>query len=208
MIDFYTWATPNGRKVSIMLEEVGLPYQPHPVDIASGRRFDPDFLRISPNNKIPAIVDREAGVSVMESGAILLYLARKSGRLMPEGPAHWTVLQWLMWQMSGLGPMLGRAQHFQHFNPGRAPYAEQVYAEEVDRLHRVLDRRLAEAGCVAGDYSIADIAIWPWIARFDWHGVDLNAYPDIRRWYLAIADRPAVQRGYHVPHKAEDIPLP
>ena len=208
MIDLYTWPTPNGRKVAIMLEEVGLAYKAHPLDIAGEARFDPAFRSISPNSKIPAIVDRETGVSVAESGAILLYLAEKSGRLLPQGPDRWTATQWLMWQMSGLGPMLGRAQHFSRFNPGRAPYAEQVYGEEVDRLHGVLERRLAETDYVAGDYSIADIAIWPWIARFDWHGIDLKRYPAIRRWYLAIAERPAVLRGYHVPHKVEDIPSP
>ena len=209
MIDLYTWSTPNGRKVSIMLEEVGLPYAPHPVDIASDQRFDADFLKISPNNQIPAIVDRETGIALAESGAILLYLAEKTGRLMPgEGPARWTAMQWLMWQMSGVGPMLGRAEHFGYFNPGKAPYAEEVYAAEADRLHRVLDRRLAEAEYVAGDYSIADIALWPWIARFERHGIDLTAYSNILRWYEAIADRPAVQRGYQIPGRAEDIPRP
>ena len=209
MIDLYTWSTPNGRKVSIMLEEVGLPYESHPVDISSDRRFDPDFLRISPNGKIPAIVDRATGITVAESGAVLLYLAEKSGKLMPMGGAdRWTAMQWLMWQMSGVGPMLGRAEHFGYFNPGRAPYAEEVYAAEADRLHGVLDSRLAETVFVAGDYSIADIALWPWIARFERHGIDLTAFPNIRRWYRAIAGRPAVQRGFHVPARVEDIPLP
>ena len=212
MIDLYTWSTPNGRKVSIMLEEVGLPYEPRPIDITGDGRFDPAFLKISPNNKIPAIVDRETGITMMESGAILLYLAEKSGRLMPrEGQARWTVVQWLMWQMSGLGPMLGRVEHFHHFNPGNAPYAEQVYAVEAARLHRVLDRRLSEAAYLADDYSIADIAIWPWIARFARHGIDLNDYAHIKRWYLDIADRPAVRCGFQVPQmpgKVEDIPLP
>jgi len=209
MIDLYTWSTPNGRKVSIMLEEVGLPYRSHPVDIASDRRFSADFLKISPNNKIPAIADRETGITLMESGAILLYLARRSGRLMPsEKAAHWTVMQWLMWQMSGVGPMLGAAQHFRHFNPGKSPYAEEVYAVEAERLHSVLDRRLARAEFVAGDYSVADIALWPWIARFEWQGIDLAAFPNVKRWYEAIAIRPAVRRGYHVPSKAEDIPMP
>ena len=209
MIDLYTWGTPNGRKVSIMLEEVGLAYEVHPVDIAGEQRFSPDFLKISPNNKIPAIVDRETGISLMESGAILFYLARKTGRLMPTDKTdYWTAVQWLMWQVSGLGPMLGRAQHFQHFNPGKSPYAEQVYADETDRLHRVLDRRLAEADYVAGDYSIADISLWPWVSRFAWQGVDLNGFVNIKRWYQTIADRPAVQRGYDVPNKVQDVPMP
>ncbi len=209
MIDLYTWATPNGRKVSIMLEELGLAYEVHPIDIAGEQRFSPEFLKISPNNKIPAIVDRETGIALMESGAILLYLARKTGRLLPADEAgYWTAMQWLTWQMSGLGPMLGRAQHFRHFNPGKSPYAEQIYADEADRLHGVLNRRLAEAEYVAGDYSVADIAIWPWVSRFGWHGVDLNNFANIKRWYRAVADRPAVRRGYDVPNKVQDIPMP
>ncbi len=208
-IDLYTWSTPNGRKVSIMLEEVGLPYEVHSVDITKNEQFSPEFTRISPNNKIPAIVDRDAGLTLMESGTILLYLAEKTGRLLPTLPIEkWRAMEWLMWQMGGFGPMLGQAHHFHRFNPGKAPYAEERYLKETQRLYGVLDRRLGEVAYVAGDYSVADIAIWPWAARFEWHGADLDAFPNVRRWYLAIAARPAVQRGYHVPTPQPGIPMP
>ena len=168
MIDLYTWTTPNGRKASIALEEFRLPYAPHPVDITKDQQFEPEFLRIAPNNKIPGIVDGETGTALMESGAILIYLAEKTGRLLPErGEARYRVLEWLMWQMGGLGPMLGQAHHFLHFNKGAAPYAEERFAKEAHRLYGVLDRRLGEHAFVAGAaYSIADIAIWPWVSRF------------------------------------------
>ena len=209
MIDLYTWTTPNGRKVSIMLEEAGLAYECHAVDIGKDQQFEPEFLTISPHNKIPAIVDRDTGAAMMESGAILLYLAKKAGRLMPaEETAYWTTMEWLMWQMGGLGPMLGQAHHFVHFNPGKAPYAEERYAGEARRLYGVLDRRLAEREYIAGDYSIADVATWPWISRFEWQAIDLDAFSNVKRWYVAIAGRPAVQRGYHVPTKIQDIPMP
>jgi GST-like protein len=209
MIDLYTWTTPNGRKVSILLEELGLPYTAHPIDITKDEQFAPDFLAISPNNKIPAIVDRESGVRLMESGAILIYLADKAGRLLPrEGEPRYRVLEWLMWQMGGLGPMLGQAHHFLRFNKGKAPYAEERYAKEAHRLYGVLDRRLAERAFVADAYSIADIAIWPWVSRFEWQTVDLGTYPNVKRWYETIAQRPAVRRGYDVPKQTGDIPLP
>lgn len=209
MIDLYTWTTPNGRKVSILLEELGLPYRAHAVDIGKDEQFAPDFLAISPNNKIPAIVDRETGTALMESGAIMIYLADKAGALLPaEGEGRYRVLEWLMWQMGGVGPMLGQAHHFLRFNPGKAPYAEERYATEAKRLYRVLDERLAGRDFVAGDYSIADIAIWPWISRFEWQGVALAEYPNVARWYGAIARRPAVQRGYDVPKKVGEIPMP
>lgn len=209
MIDLYTWTTPNGRKVSIALEELGLPYRAHAVDITRDEQFAPDFLRISPNNRIPAIVDRENGTALMESGAILIYLADKTGRLMPrEGEARYRVIEWVMWQMAGLGPMLGQAHHFLRAKKGASPYAEERYASEAKRLYGVLDRRLAGRDHVAGDYSIADIAIWPWISRYEWHQVDLSAFPNVRRWYEALAARPAVQRGYQVPKDAGPIPMP
>jgi GST-like protein len=209
MIDLYTWTTPNGRKVSIMLEELGLPYEVHPIDIGKDEQFAPAFLKISPNNKIPAIVDRETGVSLMESGAILLYLAEKTNRLIPsEGDVRWHVLEWLMWQMGGIGPFLGQAHHFLHYNKGKAPYAEERYRKEAKRLYGVLDRRLDGRDYVAGDYSIADIAIWPWTARFEWQEIDLHQFPNVERWYRSIAARPAVQRGYHVPKFTQDIPMP
>src|SRR3954470_23287549 len=209
MIDLYTWTTPNGRKVSIALEELGLPYTAHLIDITKDEQFAPDFLTISPNNKIPAIVDRESGISFMESGAILIYLADKTGQLLPrEGEARYRVLEWLMWQMGGLGPMLGQAHHFLRFNKGKAPYAEERFAKEEHRLYGVLDRRLAEHAFVADAYSIADIAIWPWVSRFWWQTVDLNQYPNVKRWYEAIAHRPTVQSGYDVPKKTGETPIP
>ncbi|MFW5680056.1 MAG: glutathione S-transferase family protein [Pseudomonadota bacterium] len=209
MIDLYTWGTPNGRKVSIMLEELGLPYTVHPINIGKDEQFDPAFLKISPNNKIPAIVDRDTGVSLMESGAIMIYLAEKTGRfLAADGPARWATLEWLMWQMGGLGPMLGQVHHFSKFNPGKAPYAEERYTKEAERLYGVMDRRLAEQPYLAGEYSIADMASWPWISRFEWQGIDLRAFPNVERWYLEIADRPAVQRGYDVPSVQNSIPRP
>lgn len=209
MIDLYTWSTPNGRKISIALEEMGLSYEVHPIDIGKDEQFQPSFLKISPNNRIPAIVDREAGQPVFESGAILIYLAEKTGTfLAPSGPRKWQALEWLMWQMGGVGPMLGQAHHFLKFNPGKAPYAEERYGKEARRLYGVLDRRLAEAEYAAGDYSIADMAIFPWLARHEWQGVDLNDFPNVRRWYLAIAGRPAVRRGYDIPRTGAEIPLP
>jgi GSH-dependent disulfide-bond oxidoreductase len=208
MIDLYTWTTPNGRKVSIMLEELGLPYRAIAVDINANEQFAPAFLAISPNNKIPAIVDHDTGFSLMESGAILMYLADKTGRLKGGGKNGWQVVEWLMLQMGSVGPMLGQVHHFLKFNRGKSEYAERRYAEEAQRLYGVLDRRLAEAEYLAGDYSIADIATWPWVARFEWQDVNLNRFPHVKRWYVGVAKRPAVQRGYDVPRQVAPIPLP
>ncbi|MGI9317794.1 MAG: glutathione S-transferase family protein [bacterium] len=207
MIDLYTWTTPNGRKASIMLEEVGLPYTVHPIDIGKNDQFDEDFLLISPNNKIPAIVDRDNGMSLMESGAILIYLAEKTGMLMPA-EHRWQILEWLMFQMGGFGPMLGQAHHFLHFNPDASEYAAKRYKVEAQRLYAVLDHQLEENEYVAGEYSIADIALWPWASRFEWQLVDLDEFENVKRWYEAIAARPAVQRGYDIPAKVSDIPMP
>ena len=206
MIDLYTWPTPNGRKISIALEEFGLEYEAHPVNIGEGDQFAPEFLAISPNNKIPAIVDRHTGRSVMESGAILVYLADTYDRFW--GDDRYTTLEWLMLQMGGVGPMLGQAHHFLRYNRGKAPYAEERYAAEAKRLYTVLDTRLADHEYLAGTYSIADIATWPWISRYEWQGMELSEYPNLLRWYLAIADRPAVQRGYDVPVYVNPIPRP
>ncbi len=209
MIDLYTWTTPNGRKVSILLEELGLPYTAHSIDISKGEQFQPDFLKISPNNRIPAIIDRDNGFHLMESGAILVYLAEKTGKLLPtQMQARYRVIEWLMWQMGGPGPMLGQVHHFVKYNKGKAPYAEERYLAEAHRLYGVLDRRLSERDYVVDAYSVADIAIWPWISRFEWQTIDLNQYPNVKRWYLAIAARPAVERGYHVPKKVNEIPMP
>ena len=209
MIDLYTWSTPNGRKVSIALEEMGLDYRTVPVDIGAGEQHAPDFLRISPNNKIPAIVDGDT--SIFESGAILLYLARKSGRFLPEAgtPGHWRALEWLMWQMGGYGPMLGQAHHFLKFNPGTSEYAERRYHDEARRLTGVLDARLGESEHLAGDaLSIADFAVWPWTSRFDYQRIDLNEYPNALRWYRALAARPGFARGYAQPDADAEIPMP
>ena len=205
-IDLYTWPTPNGRKVSIALAELGLDYNVHSVHIGKGEQFAPEFLAISPNNKIPAIVDHETGRSLMESGAILLYLAEKTGEL--GGPDRWATLEWLMFQMGGVGPMLGQANHFLHFNAGKSEYAEQRYAEEAKRLYGVLDRRLAERDYLADAYSIADIAVWPWISRWPWHRIDWNDHPNLKRWFTTIANRYAVQAGWKVPFDAGEIPMP
>ena len=209
MIDLYTWVTPNGRKVSIMLEELGLPYTSHAINIGEGEQFAPEFLKISPNNKIPAIVDNDNGMALMESGAILMYLAEKTGQLMPTGEeARWRTIEWLMWQMGGPGPFLGQVHHFVKYNKGKSAYAEERYLKEARRLYGVLDRRLVDREYIVDDYSIADIAVWPWISRFDWQTLDLNDYPNVKRWYLAIAERPAVQKGYHEPKKVQEIPMP
>ncbi|WP_417523673.1 glutathione S-transferase family protein [Marinovum sp.] len=210
MIDLYTWTTPNGRKVSILLEELGVPYTAHAIDITKDEQFAPDFLKIAPNNRIPAIVDRDNGLQLMESGAIMLYLAQKHDRFLVKGEEYWRMIEWLMWQMGGLGPMLGQAHHFVKYNRGKAPYAEERYAKEAQRLYRVLNTRLEGrdyvAGEGAGSYTIADMAIWPWVSRHEYHEVDLAAFPNVRRWYRSIAERPAVQRGYHVPKFVQDIP--
>lgn len=210
MIDLYTWSTPNGRKASIMLEEIGLPYTVHSVDIGKDEQFKPEFLKISPNNRIPAIVDRDNGMSLFESGAILIYLADKTGKLLArEGEARWRAIEWLMWQMGGAGPIFGQAHHFIKYNKGKAPYAEDRFAAETKRLYGVLDRRLSGNAYVAGkDYSIADVAIWPWVSRFEWHIGELKDYPNVIRWYREVASRPAVQRGYDVPVKQPGIPMP
>jgi len=209
VIDLYTWTTPNGRKASIMLEETGLPYTAHAVDIGKDEQFKPEFLKIGPNNRIPVIVDRDTGMSLMESGAILIYLADKTGKFMPKsGDGRYKIIEWLMWQMGGLGPMVGQAHHFHKQNPGKVPYAEERYLKETQRLYKVLNTQLAKGDYVAGDYSIADISIWPWVSRFEWHGVDLNDFPNVKRWYVAVADRPAVQKGYQVPKDTGPIPMP
>ena len=209
MIDLYTWTTPNGRKVSILLEELGIPYTVHAVDIGKDEQFQPDFLKISPNNRIPAIIDQKTGFHLMESGAILLYLAEKAGKLLPkETEPRYRTIEWLMWQMGGIGPMLGQVHHFVKFNKDKAPYAEERYLKEAHRLYGVLDRRLSGREYVADAYSVADISIWPWISRFEWQTVDLGQYPNVKRWYVAIAQRPAVQKGYHVPKRLGDIPMP
>ncbi len=204
MIKLYTAATPNGRKASIMLEEVGLPYEVHPIDMGAGDQFEPAFLEISPNNKIPAIVDSDgpdgAPIRVFESGAILIYLAEKTGRFLPtEARARLDVLQWLMFQMGGVGPMFGQANHFIKFAAEDVPYGKKRYRDEAMRLLGVMDRRLAVVEYLAGDYSIADIATWPWVMRAEWYDTDWSQFPNTKRWYDQIGERPAVKRGTAVP---------
>jgi GST-like protein len=204
MIDLYTWSTPNGRKVSIMLEEVGLPYQVRPIDITKGEQFSPDFVAVNPNSKIPAIVDPYGPgggpITVFESGAILIYLAEKTGRFLPAEPrGRIETLQWLMFQMGGIGPMFGQTHHFRRFAPEPIPYAIERYTKETRRLYGVLDARLAQAEYLAGAYSIADMATWPWTVRHDWQGIDLAEFPHVSRWSESIAARPAVQKGMAVP---------
>ena len=204
MIDLYTWGTPNGRKISIMLEELELPYAVHAVDIGKGEQFAADFLAISPNNKIPAIVDSDGPngrpLALFESGAILQYLAEKHGRLLPAvGVARYQALQWLMFQMGGFGPMLGQAHHFLRYAPESLPYAQKRYHDEALRLYGVLDRQLQGRAYVAGEYSIADIALYPWAARHEWHQVDLAAFPQVWDWFQRLGERPAVRRGMAVP---------
>lgn len=209
-IELYTWPTPNGHKIHIMLEELGLEYNVHPINIGQGDQFEPEFLKISPNNKMPAIVDPEGPggkpLSVFESGAILIYLAEKHGKFLPtEGAERYTTIQWLMWQMGGLGPMLGQAHHFLQYAPEKIDYAAKRYSNEANRLYGVLDRRLGESRYLAGEsYSIADIAAWPWTRYPDRQGVERSEYPNFVRWFDEIAERPAVKKGVQV--LADDRP--
>ncbi len=204
MIDVYSWPTPNGHKVHIMLEECGLPYRVHPVNIGAGDQFAPDFLAISPNNKVPAIVDPQGPdgqpISLFESGAILVYLASKTGRFLPASDrARFEVLQWLMFQMGGVGPMLGQAHHFRLYAPEKVPYAIDRYTNEARRLYGVIERQLATHRFIAGEeYTIADIAIFPWLRSWQNQGVVLEDYPHLKAWFDGIAARPAVQRGVQV----------
>ena len=204
MIDLYTWTTPNGRKVSIMLEELGLPYNTHPINIGKGEQFAPEFIAINPNSKIPAIVDPEGPdgkpISLMESGAILIYLAEKSGKLLPASArARYVALQWLMFQMGGVGPMFGQVHHFLRAAKEPVPYAIERYTTETRRLYGVLNERLKDREYLADEYSIADIATYPWTARYEWHKTRLEDFPHVKRWFDAISARPAVQRGMKIP---------
>lgn len=202
MIDLYYWPTPNGWKISIMLEECALPYRVIPVNIGKGDQFKPEFLAISPNNRMPAIVDNDAPegpVSIFESGAILVYLAEKTGQFMPRDVrGRSEVLQWLFWQVGGLGPMAGQLGHFRNYAPETIPYAVDRYAKEYNRLLGVIERRLADREFLAGDYSIADMAAWPWVRGHERLGQSLDEFPRVKRWVDAIAARPAVQKGVEV----------
>ena len=209
MIDLYWWATPNGHKITVFLEETGLAYRLHPVNIGRGEQFRPEFLAIAPNNRIPAIVDHApadggAPLSLFESGAILLYLADKSGRLIsPELRGRAETLQWLFWQVGGLGPMAGQNHHFRNYAPEKLPYAIERYVKETGRLYGVLNQRLADREYLAGsDYSIADVASYPWIVPHEGQGQNLADFPHLKRWFEAIAQRPAVQRAYALVEQA------
>ena len=208
MIDLYYWTTPNGHKVSLFLEEAGLPYKVHPINIGQGDQFKPDFLKIAPNNRIPAIVDHQpsdggAPISLFESGAILLYLAEKTGQFIAKDlRGRQETLQWLFWQMGGLGPMAGQNHHFSQFAPEKIPYAIKRYVDETARLYGVLDRRLADRAFVAGeDYSIADMAIYPWIVSHKWQSQRLEDFPHVQRWFNSIKERPATVRAYELVQK-------
>ena len=208
MIDLYYWTTPNGHKVSLFLEEAGLPYEVHPINIGQGDQFKPDFLKIAPNNRIPAIVDQNptdggAPISLFESGAILLYLAEKTGKFIPQDlRGRQEALQWLFWQMGGLGPMAGQNHHFSQFAPEKIPYAIKRYVDETARLYGVLDRRLADRTFVAGEeYSIADMAIYPWIVSHQWQSQKLEDFPHVERWFNHIKQRPATVRAYELVQK-------
>ena len=210
MIDLYTWQTPNGRKVSIMLEEIGLDYKVFPINISKDEQFQPHFLEVSPNNRIPAIVDKDNNnFSLFESGAILMYLAEKSGKLINKSnmDEYYRTIEWLMRQMGGVGPMFGQVHHFVKYNKGKSEYAEERYSKEARRLYGVMDKRLNKNQYISGkEYSIADISIWPWTARFDWQEIDLNDFPNVARWYKEMIDRPAVQKGWLVPQNDQVIP--
>ncbi len=203
MIELYTWPTPNGHKIHIMLEECGLDYTVHAIDIGAGDQFAPEFLKFSPNNKMPAMIDPDGPggkpYSVFESGAMLMYLAEKTGKFMPSDMAgRYTVIQWLMFQMGGVGPMLGQAHHFRHYAPRKIKYAYDRYTNEARRLYNVVDTRLGEVEYVAGEYSIADMAIYPWMRLHERQGVDIDTIPNLERWLDAISERPAVQKGMEI----------
>jgi GST-like protein len=208
MIDLYTWTVPNGRKIAIALEELGIPYTAHAINLGKGEQKSPDYLKVNPNGKVPAIIDHDTGIRMMESGAILLYLAQKTGKLMPAGDKYWEAMEWLMWQMGGLGPMLGQVHHFVKYNKGLSEPAEDRYTAEMNRLYGVLDTRLADREFIVDDISIVDCACFPWIARWNWQEQDLGKFPNVKRWFLAMAARPAVQRGYVVPNDSQTIPIP
>ncbi len=200
MIDLYTFTTPNGRKVSIMLEEVNLPYNVHTIDITKGEQFTPKFVAINPNSKIPAIIDSDTSMTVFESGAILIYLAEKTGQFLPtEQKSRFQVIEWLMFQMASVGPMFGQLNHFKRFAPEKIPYAIERYEKETLRLYGVLDKQLSGKEFICGDYSIADIATYPWVASYEFQGLTLDNHPNLKRWFETIQQRQAVQRGMAVP---------
>lgn len=208
MIDLYTWSTPNGRKISILLEELEIKYKVYPINIIKNEQFNSSFLEISPNNKIPAIFDHANNISLMESGAIMLYLAEKYKKFLPSLESdRYKCIEWLSFQIASHGPMLGQAHHFIKFNNGKSAYSEERYHKEAERLYKVMNTQLQKCKYLAGkDYTIADIAAWPWVARFEWHQIDLNKYENVASWYTNISSREAVQKGYDVPSIGASIP--
>ncbi len=205
MIELYSWQTSNGRKVSIVLEEMELPYNVHPIRIGEGDQFTPEFTKINPNQKIPAIIDLDGPdgmpITVFESGAILIYLADKTGKFMPADPrGRYQTLQWLMFQMGGIGPIFGQVHHFKRAAKEQVPYALERFGKEAERVYGVLDGRLAgNEWLAAGEYTIADIATYPWVSRYDWQEIDLGKFPNVKRWFDTISERPAVQKGMFIP---------
>ena len=212
MIDLYTWTTPNGRKISILLEELGIDYEAHAIDISAGDQKSPAFLAVSPKGQIPVVRDRETGQVVSESGAILLWLAEREGRFLGAPGDRFDVMEWLMWQMSSQGPTLGRIHQFAHYGRRIGDLAEAQLRAQGAAVYATLDDRMKDrdfvAGAGRGTYTIADMAIWPWVSRFEWHEIDLHRYPAVRDWYLRLAGRPGVERGYHVPRFVNEVPRP
>jgi GST-like protein len=206
MIDLYTWATPNGRKISILLEEINTPYSVHPVNITENEQFSDKFSRIAPSNKIPAIIDRDNGQSIFESGAIMMYLAKKHDQFLSQ-KHYWQIMEWVIFQLSQVGPVLGQAHQFLYYHPNQNAFVEKKYIDYTKRIYQTLNERLKDNEYLGVEYSIADIATWPWIARFERHRINISDYPEVLNWYKLIRERPAVIKGYNVVGKKEDIPI-
>ena len=206
MIDLYTWATPNGRKISILLEEINTPYSVHPVNIIENEQFSDEFSRIAPSNKIPAIIDRDNGQSIFESGAIMMYLAKKHNQFLSQ-KYYWQIMEWVIFQLSQVGPVLGQAHQFLYYHPNQSEFVEKKYIDYTKRIYQTLNERLKDNEYLGIEYSIADIATWPWIARCERHRINLSDYPEVLNWYKLIRQRPAVIKGYNVVGKKENIPI-
>ena len=206
MIDLYTWATPNGRKISILLEEINTPYSVHAVNIIENEQFSDEFSRIAPSNKIPAIIDRDNGQSIFESGAIMMYLAKKHNQFLSQ-KHYWQIMEWVIFQLSQVGPVLGQAHQFLYYHPNQSEFVEKKYIEYTKRIYQTLNERLKDNEYLGVEYSIADIATWPWIARFERHRINISDYPEVLNWYKLIRERPAIIKGYNVVGKKENIPI-
>ena len=206
MIDLYTWATPNGRKISILLEEINTPYSVHPVNIIENEQFSDEFSRIAPSNKIPAIIDGDKEQSIFESGAIMMYLAKKHNQFLSQ-KHYWQIMEWIIFQLSQVGPVLGQAHQFLYYHPNQSEFVVKKYIDYTKRIYQTLNERLKDNEYLGVEYSIADIATWPWIARFERHRINLSDYPEVFNWYKLIRERPAVIKGYNVVGKKEDIPI-